>query len=100
MNVGETRTEWKQLLEEVLAETDTAMIEKKAQELENALFIRSQEIHMYGGTDAERESMKAAAQTLLEVKVKKLGYPIDPKFLSGGGPLKSQQGAHSRDKVG
>ena len=54
---------------------------------------------MYGGTDAERESMKAAAQTLLEVKVKKLGYPIDPKFLSGGTARKSQQGAHSRDKV-
>jgi hypothetical protein len=99
MNDGETRTEWKQLLEEVLTETDIATIEKKAQELENVLFIRAQEIHMWGGTDEERQGMKDATNKLLRVKIEKLGYPIDPKFLSGGTARKSQQGAHSRDKV-
>jgi hypothetical protein len=85
MTDGESRTEWKQLLEEVLAETDKAKIELKAQELENALFIRSQEMHLFGGTEVERESIKVATQKLLRVKVEKLGYPLDRKFLSGSG---------------
>jgi hypothetical protein len=91
MNDGESRTEWKHLLEEVLAETDKAKVELKTQELENALFIRAQEIHMWGGTEVERESMKVAARKLLLVKVEKLGYPIDRKFLSGTGSASKSQ---------
>jgi hypothetical protein len=85
MNDGESRTEWKQLLEELLAETDKAKMELKAQKLENAIFIRSQEIHMWGATEVERESIKDAIRKLLKVKVEKLGYPMDPKFLGGSG---------------
>ena len=84
MNDGESRTEWKQLLEELLAETDKAKMELKSQKLENAIFIRSQEIHMWGATEVERESIKDAIRKLLKLKVEKLGYPIDPNFLGGG----------------
>jgi hypothetical protein len=91
MTDGESRTEWKQLLDEVLAETDHAKIELKAQELENALFIRTQEMHEYGGTDVERESIKVAIQKLLRVKVEKLGYPMDHDLLGGTGKAGESQ---------
>jgi hypothetical protein len=69
----------------VLAETDEKQIEQKSQELENALFIRAQEIPQNGGNIAERESMRDATNKLLRVKIEKLGYPIDPKYLSDVG---------------
>jgi hypothetical protein len=91
MNDGESTTQWKNLLEEMLAETDKAKIELKAQELENAIFMRSQEIHMWGATEVERESIKDATNKLLRVKVEKLGYPVDPKFLSGSDSASKSQ---------
>jgi hypothetical protein len=76
-------SDWQSLLADVLAETDKAKLETKAEELENAIFLRSQELHSNGGTEVERQGMKVAIHKLLKVKVEKLGFPIDAKFLRG-----------------
>jgi hypothetical protein len=79
MNDGESR-DWKQLLDEIMSETDKKTIEKKTFELETALVLRSQQIHSDGGTAAERTAIKDATNKLLRVKVEKLGYPIRPEI--------------------
>jgi hypothetical protein len=84
-------TSWKQLLDEILSETDKATIEKKTFDLETALVLRSQQLHSEGGTEAERTAIKNATNSLLRVKIEKLGYPIDSKFLSGAGSASETQ---------
>jgi hypothetical protein len=83
---------WKRLLDELLAETDKKKLESLAQQLENALFLRSQELEAgNGSSDVERQAIKVAIDKLLRVKVEKLGFPMDLKFLGRtGGAGKSQ----------
>jgi uncharacterized circularly permuted ATP-grasp superfamily protein len=91
MNDGETRTEWKQLLDEVMAETDKAKLEQKAIELETALFMRGQELALDGAAEVERKSLQDAIQKLLRVRVERLGFPMDEKLLGRtGGARKAQ----------
>jgi hypothetical protein len=84
MNDGRN-SDWRRLLQEVLTETDKAKLEKKAEELENALFVRGQELPPDGAAEEERQDMNAATQKLLRIKVEKLGFPLDVKFLGGAG---------------
>jgi hypothetical protein len=85
MTEGESSKNWKELLDEVMAETDKEKLEGLAQQLENALFLRSQELETgSGSTEVEREAIKVAIDKLLRVKVEKLGFPMDPKLLGGG----------------
>jgi hypothetical protein len=88
----ETNSDWKRLLDELLAETDKKKLETLAQQLENALFLRSQELEAgNGSTDVERQSIKVAIDKLLRVKVEKLGFPMDREFLGRtGGASESQ----------
>jgi hypothetical protein len=58
-------------------------IKTKAFELENALFARGQELPINGKAGGERQEMRDASRKLLQVKIEKLGFPIDPKFLGG-----------------
>jgi hypothetical protein len=83
MNDGDSSTKWKQLLDEVMKETDKAILEKKTLEIETALVLRSQQLHSHGGTEAERNAIKAATRSLLKIKIEKLGFPMDSEFLSG-----------------
>jgi hypothetical protein len=78
-------SDWKRLLEELLVASDPREIEMKAEELENVLFLRAQELHSSGGTEVERQGLKEAAQQLLKVRVEKLGFPVDPNTLGGAG---------------
>jgi hypothetical protein len=75
--------DWKRLLEEVLTETDKLTLKRKAEELENALFLRSQELQANAGTETEREDIRVAIQKLLRVRVEKLDFPLDPNSLRG-----------------
>lgn len=85
MTEGESSKNWKELLDEVMAEADKEKLEGLAQQLENALFLRSQELEAgSGSTEGERLAIKAAIDKLLRVKVEKLGFPMDPKLLRGG----------------
>lgn len=84
-------SDWKRLLDEVMVETDKQKLEALAQQLETALFLRSQELEANGSTDVERKAVKVAIDKLLRVKVEKLGFPMDPKILGGtGGASESQ----------
>jgi hypothetical protein len=76
-------TDWKQLVQDLLVENDKEKIKTKAFELENALFARGQELPINGKAGGERQEMRDASRKLLQVKIEKLGFPIDPKFLGG-----------------
>jgi hypothetical protein len=91
MNVDKG-SDWKRLLDEVMAETDNRKLEGLTQQLENALFLRSQELEAGNGSnDVERQAIKVAIDKLLRVKVEKLGFPMDRKFLGRtGGAGESQ----------
>jgi hypothetical protein len=84
MNNNEA-SDWIGLLEELLAATDKREMESKAEELENVLFLRAQEIQRNGGTEVERQGLKEATRKLLKVRVEKLGFPLDPNILGGTG---------------
>jgi hypothetical protein len=78
----EKGSDWKRLLDEVMAETDKQKLEGLTQQLENALFQRSQKLEAGdGSTEVERQAIKAAIAKLLRVKVEKLGFPMDRKLL-------------------
>jgi hypothetical protein len=87
-----TNSDWERLLDELLAETDKKKLESLAQRLENALFLRSQELEAGNeSSDVERQAIKVAIDKLLRVKVEKLGFPIDRRFLGRtGGTGESQ----------
>jgi hypothetical protein len=89
---GDKGSDWKRLLDELLVETDKQKLESLAQQLETALFLRSQEIEAgNGSSDVERQAIKVAIDKLLRVKVEKLGFPMDRKFLGRtGGTGESQ----------
>jgi hypothetical protein len=79
-------SDWKRLLDAVMAETDKRKLEGLAQQLENALFLRSQELEAgNGSTEVERQAIKVAIDKLLQVKVEKLGFPMDRKLLGRTG---------------
>jgi hypothetical protein len=78
-------SDWRRLLDEMVTETDRTKLEEKAVELENALFLRGQELPVDGEAKRERLEMNEAADKLLRIRVEKLGFPLDPKFLSGSG---------------
>jgi hypothetical protein len=84
MNDGESNTTWQELLDEVMAETDKAKLKQKADDLESALFQRSQELQLDGGTDVERNALSAALRKLLQVRVEKLDFPMDRTLLRSG----------------
>jgi hypothetical protein len=83
MKDGNGSTNWKQLLQDLQVESDQEKIKTKAFELENALFARGLELPIDGEAGGEREEMRKATMTLLRIKVEKLGFPIDRKFLGG-----------------
>lgn len=84
MTDSESSTNWKRLLDEVMAETDKAKLRQKADELETVLFQRGQQLQSDGGTEVERQSLTDAIQKLLQVRVEKLGFPMDRTLLRGG----------------
>jgi hypothetical protein len=67
---------WRHLLQDVLAETDKTKLAKKAMELEEALFVRGQELQVNAAEETERQEMRDAALKLLEIKREKLGFPV------------------------
>jgi hypothetical protein len=81
---GASNTTWQKLLDEVMAETDKVKLQQKADDLETALFQRSQELQLDGGTEVERNALSAALRKLLQVRVEKLDFPMDQTLLRSG----------------
>jgi hypothetical protein len=78
--------DWKRLLAEVMAETDKTRLAEKTYQLEGALFYRCQE----APSDVERQALKGACDTLLHIRVEKLGFPFATALLSGAGSSQIQ----------
>jgi len=77
-------TDWPQLFQELLGEIgDPEVLGKKANDLEAALFFRSQDLEngSVPSSPEERAAMKEATRQLLRVKVHKLGFPISDQLL-------------------
>jgi len=68
---------WRRLLLLMLSETDRPKLELAATALEEAIFVRYQELGNAQGPVAtqERHGLKEARYRLVVVRTKKLGYP-------------------------
>jgi hypothetical protein len=78
--------DWKQLLEQVSAETDTATLQKKSADLESAIFFRFQELATSPDGNAEWNALNRACAQLFRIRVEKLNYPYDSsRFAIGFG---------------
>jgi len=73
--------DWQRLLKEALLETDQSDLERKAQQLEESLFLRAQQLDGAPDGEVEREAIKDAAHQLLRLRVERLGYPLDKSLL-------------------
>lgn len=67
--------DWKRLLQEVMAETDKTKLKQKSDDLEEALFLRTQELVHSADGQVERQAIKDATRSLLRVRVDKLNFP-------------------------
>ena len=72
---------WQQLLQELLAETDKAELKVKADQLEGALFVRTQALESSSDGHAERKAIQDATKILLKTRVEQLGFPFDLDLL-------------------
>ena len=72
-------SDWKELLEQVSAETDTATLQKKAEDLEAAIFFRFQELATTPDGNAEWNALNHACALLFRIRVEKLHYPYDSR---------------------
>ncbi len=79
-----TAADWRRLLDECLAENDKNSLHQKANALEEALFVRLQELSSDESAETEKSAMKEATWKLLRIRAEKLGFPMDRKFLDGG----------------
>jgi hypothetical protein len=68
---------WLDLYKSCLTETNRDKLEKLVFETEDAIVLRSQELSTEPYLSEEVRALKEAAQQLLELKIKKLGWP-DP----------------------
>ena len=84
-------SDWRHLLQEMLAETDPAALRKKADDLETALYFHGQELRSNPEGEAGRKALADASQTLLKIRMEKLGYPLDAKFLHGNRTRQAQE---------
>jgi hypothetical protein len=83
--------DWNRVLQELLAATDKDKIKSKADELESLLYDRGQTLRNDSEAETERQAVKEAAQTLLNIRVEKLGYPLDPSILGRAGGQRDSQ---------
>jgi hypothetical protein len=69
--------QWRSLLLKMLNETDVSKVEIAAADLEDAIFLRYQQMLSLGTSEAmqERGELREACDRLAFVRIKKLGYP-------------------------
>jgi hypothetical protein len=81
---NETAADWRRLLDECLIESDKNALHEKTNALEEALFVRLQQLSSDESAETEKAAMKEATWKLLRIRAEKLGFPVDRKFLDGG----------------
>jgi hypothetical protein len=83
--------DWRHLLQEMLAEIDPTALRQKADALETALYFCSQELQSNPDGEAERKALAGPSHTLLKIRIEKLGFPLDAKFLNGNWARQAQK---------
>lgn len=66
------------LVQTTVGEPDTRVVEEFVYDIEEAMYVRWQELARGPADEAELQALKAAADDLLAIKVHKLGWP-DPR---------------------
>ena len=69
--------QWQKLYESCVFETDLEKLDKLVCETEDAIYLRSRELSNEPHIADEVQALRRAAMGLLEIKIKKLGWP-DP----------------------
>jgi hypothetical protein len=69
--------QWQQLYESCVSETNLEKLNKLVLETEDAIYLRSRELSNEPHIADEVQALRRAAMGLLEIKIKKLGWP-DP----------------------
>jgi hypothetical protein len=69
--------QWRSLLVRLLNERDNSKLEAAAADLEDAIFLRYQQLQALQSREAiqERRELKEACERLAIVRINKLGYP-------------------------
>ena len=71
---------WQQLYESCVFERNLERLNKLVFETEDAIYLRSRELSNESYIADEVQALRRAANGLLEIKIKKLGWPDPAKF--------------------
>ncbi len=66
---------WRELYESALVETDQKRLTDIVMAIEDAMFLRAQELTDSDADNEERSAMQQAAQGVWIIKTKRLGWP-------------------------
>jgi hypothetical protein len=70
---------WQELYAACVSETETDGLEKLAYDTEGTMYLRLRELACEPRPSNEVQELKLAATGLLEIRIRKLGWP-DPRF--------------------
>lgn len=73
--VNDPKSSWRELYQAALKEPDKEKLTQLVLAVEEAMFLRAQELTSSGAGDKERTAMAEAAFNLLTIKTEKLGWP-------------------------
>ncbi len=74
-------SQWRNILQDLLKETDNARMVARANDLEESIITRLQELGPADSSATERSEIRDATRTLLKIRAEKLGFPVDPALL-------------------
>jgi hypothetical protein len=78
--VNDPKSSWQELYQAALVESDKKKLNELILAVEEAIFLRAQELSDSKVDDKERSLMAEATQELLIIKTRRLGWPdISPK---------------------
>ena len=77
--------QWQELVESCVFERNLERLNKLVFEAEDAIYLRSRELSNESHIADEVQALSRAAKGLLEIKIKKLGWP-DPAKANSSGP--------------
>jgi hypothetical protein len=73
--VNDPKSSWQELYQAALVESDKQKLTQLAMAVEEAMFLRAQELSDSKSDNKERTLMAEANQKLLIIKTEKLGWP-------------------------
>jgi hypothetical protein len=73
--------QWQKLYESCASETNLERLDKLVFKLEDAIYLRSRELSNESHIADEVQALRRAANGLLEIKIKKLGWPDPTKSI-------------------